>query len=70
MIICKDGGYSYIGETMEEAYNAYIDDCISGRSHQEIFSPDALEWYYANEDMVLTVLKEKPGLKSSVGQGA
>ena len=53
MIMCKSGAYSYVGETTEEAYQAYLD---SGYNN-DIKTPYDLEWYMVSE-MNLTMTLE------------
>ena len=53
MIMCKSGAYSYVGETPEEAYQAYLDSDYNN----DIKMPCDLEWYKVSE-MKLTMTLE------------
>lgn len=56
MIMCRSGLFSYIGETPQEAYKAYLDsDC-------DYSEPCALEWYKVSEMKLTMTLepREKP----------
>ena len=53
MIMCKLGVYSYIAETPEKAYYAYLDS----EDDHDIKTPCDLEWYKVSE-MKLTMTLE------------
>ncbi len=56
MVICKDGNFAFVGQTVAEAYQAYLDsDCDHTQSR-----PDGLEWFVAQSAALSMSLVQTP----------